>query len=382
MTSITNSSYGLFYSKEKNSVLVCKTYYGLKIGGKEEIIYCRRNKYSRDLKSPYEIQAQIEKTKKKLMDEGGYAVVFPHKLSKSSINFIAPGINTFYNLIGGGIEEREGKREDKEQALRREIGEELFLNLDPSEREAVLDDIMRKIDYHPIPSEDKLIFFINYDILHESTKRHIRRGIEDSSMFKKTGKSCGVDVELGEIDKLIWLTLNDAKREFKRSLVKFNEENLLVDEINKIYEIEKDRTGYEAVVGYNSSTYGRGSDRYEDRGSDRYSDRDGGRGSDRYEDRDRDRDKSRGWDGKGREDSLYNRRVGVHEDRTGYGAVVGYNSSTYGRVWDGKGREDSLYNRRVGVHEDIQESKEEKDYRSKYLKYKKKYLTLKKEINL
>ena len=246
MSSSIHASYALFYTLvDAPKLLICKTYYGLKINKKEARIFCRigENK-TNPIKSTDTIIKEIDEVIKQLVESPTrFLNLRPHKLSENSIHFISDNGNLFYNFVGGGKENSESTLE----TLRRELDEELFINSSFIDKKIMLDNIIENIT-NEIISNDKVIFLINYDKLHQLIKDFIKNGVIDPTIFHKMGKSCGVDVEMGEICSLQWINfakfcdkikIKDSVSEIKGGMLnKFNENNILLNEIKKIFSIE------------------------------------------------------------------------------------------------------------------------------------------------
>ena len=246
MSTSTHASYALFYTLvDTPKLLICKTYSGVKICKKEARIYCRigENK-TNALKSTDIIIKEIDNVIKLLAESPTVFVnLRPHKLSDNSIHFISDNSNLFYNFVGGGKENVETAVE----TLRRELDEELFINSNITDKKLMLDNIIENSTYEII-SNDKVIFLINYDTLCESVKDFIKNGVINPTIFHKVGKSCGVDVEMGEICSLQWINfakfcdiikIKDTIGKVKGGMLnKFNENNILLNELKKIFLIE------------------------------------------------------------------------------------------------------------------------------------------------
>lgn len=237
---MSKSSYALFFKQIEGNYhfLVCKSYMGLELDGREARIFCKSGKESHSpLKTPSVIREEIRQMITRLEEFVPDAInLRTHSLSSNSIHFICDNHKNFYNLLGGQIE----SGEMAPTSLLRELDEELFINVPDDIKLPMLDNIIGNI-LESYVSGDKTIFLINYDKLQEGIKAHIEAGIKDPTIFHKLGNCCNVDgVELGEIHSLKWLMWDELKHKIrlvpkKGELSKFNTGDILVRKMGELF---------------------------------------------------------------------------------------------------------------------------------------------------
>lgn len=233
MTSKTNSapsaSYALFLDKTNQRILICKTF---KYMGNR--IFCLNDITGKPL-SMDEIYTNIEREQQSIIGNDEYRSNPPKnlrllKISNNSMYHICDNHSHFDNFIGG---QKKGK-ENNEQTLRRELREELFINDEETEQERKIKDILSNlitivISENKVKYEKKIvIYLINFNGLDESLQNFLNDGADDKIKFQKNIKMCeNIDATEGEIHKLIWLPKDIFLEKIQGTLRKFNVDGVL-----------------------------------------------------------------------------------------------------------------------------------------------------------
>jgi hypothetical protein len=237
-----NSSYVLFYkeSDEIINFLICKSYMGHEINGDrgsrtQDRIFCKS--VSKVAKSPITINKDIADIKKAIIEKRNYKHItsdeqlIVKKFSDSSLHIVSDS-TAFNNLLGGEM----NNLENPEDALIRELSEELFINVDPltlteylanikSQMTEFCESIERKRDF----VHTRRIYLINIASLNESVRKYINDVVSNSSLLHKRGIHCGIlDVELGELQCIYWVNCDDLQHMLVSAMIKFNYNNVLI----------------------------------------------------------------------------------------------------------------------------------------------------------
>ena len=220
--SVPSGSYALFLDKTNQQILTCKTFRYM-----GDRIFCLKQNSSEPL-SMDEIYINIEREKKWILSKHEYVTNPPKNLrllktSNNSMYHICDNHSHDDNFIGGQKKEAESD----EQTLRRELREELFINDEETEQEKKIKNVLSNL-ITIVKSKNKVIFLINFNGLDESLQKFLNDGTNNKKKFQKNIKMCeNIDATEGEIHKLIWLSKDIFLQKLQSTLRKFNYEDVL-----------------------------------------------------------------------------------------------------------------------------------------------------------
>lgn len=245
-------SYVLFYKKEEQKILICRSYYGLKIESSSTPASSPRTSPRTSPRSPYSslpssprfernspsptrndrpklevktyfnelsgtpistdiIKSEVE-TNIELFKRMGIPNPRPKKLNNNLI-YIGDNNNSYMNnFIGGQIEDSE----DSKTALIRELQEELFINCNKYDKEIFTKDIESKLTNFVVDGS-RTIYLVDFDSLEDVTKDFLTKLIKEDveehiPLLSKLETFNGIlDVEMGEIHSLKWSNLEKLK---------------------------------------------------------------------------------------------------------------------------------------------------------------------------
>ena len=245
-------SYVLFYKKEDKKILICRSYFGLKIKSsspnssiyteKDEIKSVEVRTYFKQLNGkPINIKSikNEVKTNIELFKKMGIPNPRPKKLNNSLIYIGDNRASYMNNFIGGQIEDLE----DSKTALIRELQEELLLNCNIEDTKSFVKDIESKL-YNKIIDNSKTVYLVNIDNLKNKTKELLSSLIKEDAgehirLLSKLETVNGIpDVEIGEIHSLKWTSLEKIKngRITKKFFNGGNDDSILEKKIKEIFD--------------------------------------------------------------------------------------------------------------------------------------------------